>query len=288
MRISLPAVFRIALAAAIIAWSPRLACAASADAPPVSGMSPAPLADIPAAQPGGASLEAEPGPLDPATVRFSAPRDFMGVIDISKQCLALLDERSAAAPKDRAAKAAEGLEIAVDTLQKMVRGLQSQEGYKEHWRWAPASLTEFVEPNPFEQKFVIDPPLANASAVAIKCERKNATIAFIRVIDARGAVTNIPVNKEITDLHVNPLVRYLHYPAEVSTVIVGFSESMKDRDRLRVGVGVTDLPEFGQEAVYWLRLALQDLKRVDLSQASEHIKQAIMKVYLYRKSRNRT
>ena len=49
---------------------------------------------------------------------------------------------------------------------------------------------------------------------------------------------------------------------------------------------MTDLPEYAKEAAFWYKQALARLKDSDSEKAAEYLRNAIVKVYLYRKSRN--
>ena len=210
------------------------------------------------------------------------------LIDLSKRCCYdLLDRARSASSVERgriAVEAARAVEAVSSRLKQIDFQLKSAES---HWTWLAVTEAQLEESSGRREKFIVDPPVDNASAVAFSCKGKSVRVESVKVIDSAGGSTVFPLGREFSSRQKAHEACYLYYPSSVSTIIVEYGNPGGVNTRLNVWTGVTDLPEYAKEAIYWLRLALQELQQANLEKASDRIKQAIVKVTLYRESRNR-
>ncbi len=178
----------------------------------------------------------------------------------------------------RLADATRELDAAVKIFRAMDEALNSN---ASHWTWTPMQRIALEEAN--EEKFQIDPPLANGAAIAFSCNRK-VRIESIKVLDASGISTVFPINATF-GRDAKREIKYLYYPTAISNVIISYRAASDAGGNVSVFGGVTDLPEYGKEALYWFVMARNQLAANDAAKAAEYLKLSIKNAYLFRLSR---
>lgn len=210
----------------------------------------------------------------------SAGNGSTRIIDLINQTKKLAASIERETTPDTEAVIAEIDEILV-TLLEIDQKMQAP---PSHWTWKPIPRVP-LEDEKDQEKFVIDPPIENGSAIAFQCRDGKVRIQSIKVVDANGISTIFTIEKMLEEKDRQREVRYLHYPTSISTLIVAYATEKDAKGRLNVWGGVTDLPEYAKEAMYWYRLARNDLLQGQTDKAPERLKQAAVKLYLFKLSR---
>ncbi len=132
-----------------------------------------------------------------------------------------------------------------------------------------------VEGETIEEKvYNPQPPIRNVSAISFEATGGNVQIHFVKVIDTNGKVSNFNVNKWIFDGLPHKEVCYLYFPANIKSVIVDYSAKTSSRARLTVFAGVTDRPEHGKVALYYLTRVAKSIESDNFAQSEADLVKA--------------
>lgn len=202
------------------------------------------------------------------------------IVDLIKETRSIIDGIQSAANQP-VAPYLERIDAILEHLAEIDATMQAP---LSHWTWTSVGRVP-LEDEKDQEKFVIDPPLENGSAIAFQCHQGRVRIESIKVIDANGISTVFNVERSFDEDQKQKEVLYMYYPTAISTIIVSYASERDARQRLNVWAGVTDLPEFAKEATYWFTLARNELRLGESAKATERLKNAAVKLYLFRFSR---
>lgn len=224
---------------------------------------------------------AAPSASAPAQSVPASQPQVVNLADLFGATRAVIDLVETGQGEERLVKALASVDAIMARLGAVDQALPSDQS---HWTWAPAEQIP-LEDEPLQEKFLIDPPLENASAISFHVNDDRVRIESIKVIDAHGISTVFSIQRPYDEDMEQRAVRFMYYPTPVSTIIVTYAAEEDARKRLNVWAGVTDLPEYAKESLYYLALARRELRQGEVAKASEHLKKAARGMYLYRISR---
>jgi len=222
-----------------------------------------------------------PAPVESGASPAMSARELpylINVVQASKRCLELLGERDSSS----LVTAATGVEAA----RKRLEQIDTQTPINDKvWAWTPAVRQETGEVESVEIVYLPDAPIANASAIGLRCKKKKGVLKSIQVIGANGVSWEFPVNRVFSGRKDTTHTCYLYYPANVSKIALRFAEPKDARAQVDVSIGVTALPEYAKHADFYYKWVLREIENGNPDQAATYLKRAIARVYHFRISR---
>jgi hypothetical protein len=144
----------------------------------------------------------------------------------------------------------------------------------ENYRWYFVGKQKVSHGGIDEDTYVVEPPLRRVSAISFVAERGDVTIHRMTVNDVKGNQTKFTIERLIRADLPRKEVCFLYYQQSVAQVTLYYSTNDETVDpRVKVYCGVTPVPEYAKEAIYYLTLAKKEL-------AEDHISETIKNLQL--------
>ena len=128
-----------------------------------------------------------------------------------------------------------------------------------------------------EVVFKPTPVIRNVSAISFEAEKADVNIHFMKVTDLEGNTTSFKVDKCILNGLPRKEVCFLYFPTTIKQIVVDYSTKSKGKSRLTVYAGVTDRPEYGKAALYYLSRGRKEIE----NDAFENAKKDLVKAREY-------
>ena len=125
-----------------------------------------------------------------------------------------------------------------------------------------------------EETFTPRPLVKNVSAVSFEALNADIFIHYMKVIGVNDHVVDFKINKWIYDGLPRKEVCFLYFPTTVKKIIIDYATKPETKARLKVYVGVTDHPEHGKAALYYLSHARKNVEQDAFDKALEDLQKA--------------
>jgi len=125
-----------------------------------------------------------------------------------------------------------------------------------------------------EVVFKPTPMIRNVSAISFEAEKADVNIHFMKVTDLEGNTTSFKVDKCILNGLPRKEVCFLYFPTTIKQIVVDYSTKSKGKSRLTVYAGVTDRPEYGKAALYYLSRGQKEIHDEEFENAKKDLVKA--------------
>jgi len=142
--------------------------------------------------------------------------------------------------------------------------------YKWYFIGKNQNMRETME----EVVFKPAPVIGNVSAISFEAEKADVNIHFMKVTDLEGNTTSFKVNKCILSGLPRKEVCFLYFPTTISKIVLDYSTKSKHKARLTVYAGVTDQPEYGKAALYYLSHSQKEIENEEFENAKNDLLKA--------------
>lgn len=213
--------------------------------------------------PGAARSSAEESMQTLLKTRFAPPLSVFETIRLVENVIELLNPSVDVLKSSRREMAQKILTLATDHVKLTDDRVSSLLYYKWYYIGYQRVEGETIE----EKTYKPQPPIRNVSAISFEASGGNVQVHFVKVVDINDKVSNFNVNKWIWDGLPHKEICYLYFPTTIKSVIVDYSAKPNTRARLTVFAGVTDRPEHGKAALYYLSRAAKSVEAENFAQA---------------------
>lgn len=118
-----------------------------------------------------------------------------------------------------------------------------------------------VEGDQIQEKiFKPQPIMKNVTAISFEAEKEDVHIHYMKVIDLDNTTTNFKIDKWILKNVPRKEVCFLYFPTTIKQILLDYSTRSETSARIRVYAGVTNRPEFGKAALYYLTTARKEIE----------------------------
>lgn len=146
------------------------------------------------------------------------------------------------------------------------------------YRWYYIGRDRVVGDHIQEETFKPKPIIKNVTAISFEAEKENVHIYYMKVIDLENITTSFKIDKWILKNVPRKEVCFLYFPTTIKEILINYSTKSDTWARLRVYAGVTDRPEFGKAALYYLASAKREIEsgafekaKINLQKAKERL-----------------
>jgi hypothetical protein len=142
------------------------------------------------------------------------------------------------------------------------------------YRWYYIGRNRVVGDHIQEEIFKPQPILKNVTAISFEAEREDVHIHYMKVIDLDDTATNFKIDKWILKNVPRKEVCFLYFPTTIKQILLDYSTRTETWARIRVYAGVTDRPEFGKAALYYLASARKEIEGGSFDKAKTNLLKA--------------
>ncbi len=216
------------------------------------------------------------------TFTYVPPLSLNDSIHLMRRCVDLLEQNNDQFMELRKEKVRDALADVIE----YVKTVDHAHSLLTHYKWYyigrnKVSLGEEID----EDTYYIEPLLKGASAISFSATRGDVYVRRMKVIDANGAETNFKIDKWIDSGLPRREICYLFFQTDIARIIVDYSAKKNEGPRLSVYVGVTPMPEYAKEAIYYLAAARKATEKGNFPEAIENIKRGWMRLLNYKLAR---
>lgn len=215
------------------------------------------------------------------TFHYVPPLSLNDTIHLLRRCIDLLEQKRDQFAELRKDKVRDALADVIE----YVKAVDQEHSLLTHYKWyfvgrKKVSRGEEVD----EDTYDVEPLLKGASAISFSAERGNVYVHHMKVIDARGGETNFKIDKWIDSGLPRREICYLFFQTDIARIVMDHSSKNEERPRLSVYVGVTPMPEYAKEAIYFLAAARKATEQGRFPEAIENIKRAWLRLLKYKRA----
>jgi hypothetical protein len=216
------------------------------------------------------------------TFAYVPPLSINDSIRLMRRCINLLEQSKDQFLELRKEKVRDALADVIE----YVKTVDQAHSLLAHYKWYfvgrnKVSRGEEID----EDTYNIEPLLKGASAISFAAERGDVYVHRMKVIDAHGAETNFKIDKWIDSGLPRREICYLFFQTDIAQIIMDFSARANEGPRLAVYVGVTPMPEYAKEAIYYLAAARKATEQGNFPEAIDNIKRGWMRLLNYKLAR---
>jgi hypothetical protein len=217
------------------------------------------------------------------TVGFSfayvPPLSINDSIRLLRRCIGLLEQNRNEFVELRKEKVRDALTDVIE----YIKTVDQEHSLLAHYKWYfvgrnKVSLGEQIDEDVYE----VEPVLKGASAISFSAERGDVYVRRMKVLDANGAETNFKIDKWIDSGLPRKEICYLFFQTDIARIIVSYSARKNEGPRLSLYGGVTPMPEYAKEAIYYLAAARKATEQGNFSEATENIRRGWMRLLNYK------
>ena len=223
--------------------------------------------------------ESEPNPATEAMQfllnrKFAPPLSLFESIRLTENVTALIDRSIKKFKEPRREKALHLLTM----IQDYVKLVDDRASSLLFYRWYYIERHRVTGDALEEQIFNPRPLIKNVSAISFEANRADVFIHYMKVIDIHNNATNFKINKWIINGLPRKEVCFLYFPTTIKRIILDYSTKPDAKASLSVYAGVTDRPEHGKAALYYLSSAKKEIEadlfgkaKTNLDKAKEYL-----------------
>ena len=216
------------------------------------------------------------------TFTYVPPLSLNDSIRLIRRCIQLLEENKDHFVELRKEKVREALADVIE----YIKTVDHAHSLLTHYKWYyigrnKVSRGEEID----EDTYNVKPLLKGASAISFSATRGDVYVHRMKVIDAHGAETNFKIDKWIDSGLPRREICYLFFQTDIARIIMDYSAKKNEGPRLSVYVGVTPMPEYAKEAIYYLAAARKATEKGNFTEAIENIKRGWMRLLNYKLAR---
>jgi hypothetical protein len=202
---------------------------------------------------------------------FLPPLGLDDGMQIVVACIYFLESPDAGFLDYKKQRVTEALNSVID----YVKMLDDRHSSFENYRWYFVGKQKVSGGGIDEDTFVAEPPLRRVSAISFVAERADVTIHRMTVTDVEGNETKFTIERKVRAGFPRKEVCFLYYQETVRDIILNYStEDEQIEPRLKVYCGVTPMPEYAKEAIYFLTVAKKQLAENQLTSAENNLRKA--------------
>ncbi|MFH0794568.1 MAG: hypothetical protein V2A74_11115 [bacterium] len=221
-------------------------------------------------------------PRKPPEFKYDPPLSISNSIDILKLCSELLDPQGAEFKDYRRANANKAIQIVIAYVQSVDKSRPNLSSY----RWYFLGEQNVSDQGDDEDTFRAKPPIARVMALAVEAQRSDAFIHEMLVVDMNNDEILFTPDKWIEADLPRREVFYLYYPVHFKEVRLRYAHTTPNTNpRVLVYAGVTSVPEYAKEAIYYLEAAIKANERYEFEGSRKLLKQAMLKLLNYKWNR---
>ncbi|MBN1901365.1 hypothetical protein JW926_08600 [Candidatus Sumerlaeota bacterium] len=142
------------------------------------------------------------------------------------------------------------------------------------YRWYYIGRNRVIGDQIQEKIFKPQPILKNVTAISFEAEREDVHIHFMKVTDLEDAATSFKIDKWILKNVPRKEVCFLYFPTTIKQILLDYSTKTDAWGRISVYAGVTDRPEFGKAALYYLTTARKEIEGGSFEKAKMNLQKA--------------
>jgi hypothetical protein len=188
-----------------------------------------------------------------------------------EDCIYFLETPEARFRDYRKQKVTDAIASVIDYMKIVDDRNSSQENY----RWYSVGRQKVSRGGVDEDTFLVEPPLRRVSAISFAAERGDITVHRMTVSDAQGNETKFTIERLVRADFPRKEVCFLYYQQSVKQIVLYYSTNEREAGpRLRVYCGVTPLPEYAKEAIYFLTVAKKEIAQDQLAGAVDNLRKA--------------
>ncbi len=216
------------------------------------------------------------------TFTYVPPLSLNDSIRLMRRCIDLLEQNNDQFVELRKEKARDALADVIE----YVKTVDQAHSLLAHYKWYyigrnKVSLGDEID----EDTYDVEPLLKGASAISFSATRGDVYVHRMKVIDAHGAETNFKIDKWIDSGLPRREICYLFFQTDIARIIMDYSAKKNESPRLSVYVGVTPMPEYAKEAIYYLAAARKATESGNFPEAIENIRRGWMRLLNYKLAR---
>ncbi len=213
---------------------------------------------------------------------YVPPLSLNDSIRLMRRCIDLLEQNNDQFMELRKETARDALADVIE----YVKTVDHAHSLLTHYKWYyigrnKVSLGEEID----EDTYNVKPLLKGASAISFSATRGDVYVNRMKVIDAHGAETNFKIDKWIDSGLPRREICYLFFQTDIARIIMDYSAKKNESPRLSVYGGVTPMPEYAKEAIYYLAAARKATETGNFPEAIENIKRGWMRLLNYKRAR---
>lgn len=155
----------------------------------------------------------------------------------------------------RREKAIEVLDVIVDYIKQV----DDRHSLLPYYRWYTVGEKRVSVGVLDEDNYELDPIHYGVSALSFVALRGDVYVQNISVIDKSNSETRFNVNRWVRVDFPRKEVCYLYFPTDIRKIIIRYTgeQGLPEMPKLQVFSGVTNIPEHGKAALYYLSRARQ-------------------------------
>jgi hypothetical protein len=202
---------------------------------------------------------------------FLPPLGLDDAMKLIGRCIYFLDDVDEKFLDYKKQRVTEALTLVIDYM-KLV---DERHSTLEKYRWYFVGKNKVSRPGIDEDVFEVFPPLQGVSAISFVADRGDVHVHRMTVTDTEGNETKFTIERRVREDLPRKEVCFLYYQQEVKKITLYYSTKEKEvGPRLRVYCGVTPMPEYAKEAIYFLTRAKLEISQNNIKQSGLNMRNA--------------
>jgi hypothetical protein len=202
--------------------------------------------------------------------KYAPPLSLMESIRLTDHVMEILDPRIDLFKEPRKEKSLQLMNLILD----YVKLTDDRASSLLFYRWYYIGRNRVVGDQIQEEIFKPQPILKNVMAISFEADKEDVHIHYMKVIDLEDTTTNFKIDKWILKNVPRKEVCFLYFPTTIKQILLDYSTKSDTWARIRVYAGVTDRPEYGKAALYYLTIAGREIDTGFFDKAKTNLQKA--------------